>query len=280
MRVRANGHHPQAAVKRCWIWFLCLSRFGQIGVCVIAAHTVVILMLLVNHAASREMKARKPIAIRTSLMPQPSAPGAIAAGPSAPVIKGAIAKSAAPAVQEKKPAAPALKKEAAKMSTAPKSIPLKKGAGAAGTKKKEVQAVKETGEIDSALLLQIAENLGAIAASSKVTHPPNFSVSLPNSVEIQSVGVAANDSPAYGETVSAILQNNLDLPEYGEVVAKIDIDASGAVVGCEILETRSRKNAEFLKKRLQELAFPCFNEFGLVEKHLNFTITFHNVENR
>ena len=62
--------------------------------------------------------------------------------------------------------------------------------------------------------------------------------------------------------------------------AKIEIDATGAVTECDILDARSRKNAEFLKKRLRELVFPCFNEFGLTDNHLNFTVTFNNVENR
>ncbi len=114
-------------------------------------------------------------------------------------------------------------------------------------------------------LENIAESLGAIASSSKASQQPSkFAVSLPTAIEIQSTK-EEEQRPGYGEVVSAILQERLDLPEFGEVVAKIEIAPNGTVASVEILEAKSRKNGSFLKKRLQELAFPCFNEFGLSE---------------
>ena len=122
--------------------------------------------------------------------------------------------------------------------------------------------------------------INAIGAPPKAQEPSHFAPRLPTSIEIQSGGPSAEVRPGYGEIVSSILQSNLDLPEFGQVVARIEINAIGSVSSCEILQAKSRKNGEFLKKRLRELVFPCFNEFGITENHLNFTITFHNAENR
>lgn len=112
--------------------------------------------------------------------------------------------------------------------------------------------------------------------SAIVKPPSSFSVEIPKEIEIKECKVEVK--PSYGQRVAAILKDNLILPEFGEVVAKIWIDSDGKVVDTEILKAKSLKNEEFLKNRLQELLFPCFNEFGLTENRLDFTITFHNAE--
>jgi len=62
------------------------------------------------------------------------------------------------------------------------------------------------------------------------------------------------------EQIASMLQNALELPEFGEVKIKLQIGRLGTLDNIEILEARSQKNAEFLKKRLPELGFPCLNE--------------------
>lgn len=282
MRLRANGHRPQAAVKRIWIWFQYLSRFQQIGFCVLAAHVAVILIFALNHVTASRPNTKKAIAIRTLLEPkplarqEPAAPAKKEIGQNPPQNKSAANEM--PKVVGKKTQASA-KTEVKKKPLLPATP--KKEAQDSGSRKKNSSAAGTAGSgIDNELLQQITENLEAIAAPAKTSQPSNFAVALPSIIEIQTGIQAPFDRPGYGETVSAILQSSLDLPEFGKVVAKIEIDANGTVARCEILETRSQKNAAFLKKRLQELAFPCFNEFGLTETHLNFTITFQNVENR
>jgi hypothetical protein len=81
-------------------------------------------------------------------------------------------------------------------------------------------------------------------------------------------------SPSYGETLIAYLQGCLDLPEFGEVKVELEIDRNGHLVHFEILEEKSKKNAEFLKKRLPELVLPCFNNSS--NETAAFTITFKN----
>lgn len=254
-------------MKRLWLWFQSLSRFKQIGVCVLFAHVVVILMLSTNHVTSRRLKPRKPMAIRMALAPSPEIKKA------QPAANRSIKKS-----EQKPPSigkSPAIeKKQEVKKLTAPKKTT------ATPESKKKPAPVAEGAAINKELLEQIASSFDAISTPSKILPQPKFAVDLPSSVEVQNQVQASMGNPRYGETISAILQSNLELPEYGEVIAKIEIDASGFVTLCEILETKSRKNADFIKKRLQELAFPCFNEFGLMEARINFTITFHNDEYR
>lgn len=80
--------------------------------------------------------------------------------------------------------------------------------------------------------------------------------------------------PSYGQTLIAYLQGSLDLPEFGEVKVDLEIDRNGHLVRFEILEEKSKKNAEFLKKRLPELVLPCFNDTS--NETAVFTITFKN----
>lgn len=80
--------------------------------------------------------------------------------------------------------------------------------------------------------------------------------------------------PSYGQTLVAYLQDCLDLPEYGEVKGDLEIDRMGHLVRFTILEEKSKKNGEFLKKRLPELVLPCFNDNS--NETLVFTITFKN----
>jgi hypothetical protein len=85
-------------------------------------------------------------------------------------------------------------------------------------------------------------------------------------------------APTYGEFLIAFLENALDLPEYGDVKARIEIDRFGHLVHCQILESKNGQNAIFLQSRLQEIEFPRLDEYGISEPSHSFTITFRNVE--
>ena len=105
-------------------------------------------------------------------------------------------------------------------------------------------------------------------------------LAIPAKIEPKAPVIESNIDPNYGEFLIAFLQNSLDLPEYGEVKAKLEIDRFGKLVQCEILQAKSLKNAEFLKSQLPELLFPILSDFGIVDGTQTFTITFRNVENR
>lgn len=86
------------------------------------------------------------------------------------------------------------------------------------------------------------------------------------------------ETASFGESLTALLQEQLQLPEIGEVKARIVVVAPGKVEEVEILDARSLKNSEWLKKQLPHLSVPCFNDFSIRDAKLEFTITFRNVE--
>ena len=266
-------------MKRLWHLFLSLSRFHQIGCSVLAAHALIVIMLAIHHMTGRSLNPKKAIAIRTTFATAASPRKEPAVDPPESAKKDQEKKTANSRKQVSAQESAVAKKEVKKSVSKPPATSPKNGAVLSGAGKKTSPEIGKESAIDNEILHQIAESLGTLSASTKVSQQSNFKVSLPPSIQIRAEAKSSFDRPGYGELVSAILQNSLDLPEFGQVIAKIEIAANGDVTQCEILETRSRKNAEFLKKRLQELAFPCFNEFGLLEPRLTFTITFHNAEN-
>lgn len=86
------------------------------------------------------------------------------------------------------------------------------------------------------------------------------------------------NAPSFGRSLAAILQEELELPEIGEVEVRITVASPGKISKVEILGARSQKNAEWLKNQLPRLCVPCFNDFGISDAELEFTITFRNVE--
>lgn len=220
--------------------FLKFSRGKQITVAVFAFHFAAILALLGHHLASQRFRPVRPMVVRT--LAAQAAPIAVA---SAPI---AIAKTPAP-VKPKAAPVPAVKKATV---TAAKPV---------------VKAVAKKDPV----LQEIAESLQALSTEAA---RPRTELKLPSKLPAKTEIAPSKLDPTYGEALVAYLQNELDLPEYGEVRAKIEIDRFGSLVRCEILESKSAKNATFLKNRLPELTFPCLNE------DQSFTITFRNVEIR
>jgi hypothetical protein len=160
--------------------------------------------------------------------------------------------------------APAKKVAKAKPKPVPKQVTAKKAAP------KPVEKTE--------LLEEIAKSFDAIAPVEPTKRP---ALSLPSKIApVAQLAEESKASPEYGDFLITYLQHSLDLPEHGDVKAEIRIDRFGNLVDCLILNTKSQKNADFLKKRLPELAFPCFNDFSIDDPALSFTITFRNVEIR
>jgi hypothetical protein len=163
----------------------------------------------------------------------------VAVKPAAPVVAAAPKKAAAPVV------------------------------AAAPTKKKQV-APKDEG-----LVKEIASHE---AARKEAKGAPKKELPIPKKIESKPTETAAIAPPNYAEFLIGYLQEALILPERGDVRVKLVIDRFGKLLDCEILETKSAKNGEFLKNRLPELAFPCLNDFDIFEATQTFTIAFRNVE--
>lgn len=167
------------------------------------------------------------------------------------------------------PPPPPLLKENKITKRASTEKPQKKKEAAAPqpvAKKGEKPSTKKN-ESKELLLQEITKSLNNFHAETKQRQEP-LSVPTLKSVEMES----PNNEPE-PQNLVAFLQNSLELPEFGSVIAQIEIGETGELLSCEIIEARSKKNGEFLKKRLHELRFPCFND------KKTFTITFRNVEN-
>ncbi|HSX25527.1 MAG TPA: hypothetical protein VLE89_00795 [Chlamydiales bacterium] len=226
--------------------FLTLSRAKQIGIVVILTHCLIVLSLTIHHFAIFRSPPKRPIVVRS----RPPSPQAI------PQKVQKSTSSAKPSPKKTSPPAPKIASKPKKSAPPPKPVP----------------------KADSSQLLEeISSSFEALAAKSE----PKPLLSLPSHVipkaEIE------KETPIdinYGEALIGYLQSVLDLPEFGEVKALIEIDRFGHILRCDILQTKSRQNGDFLKQRLPELSFPTFNEFGIASSTLEFTITFRNAETR
>lgn len=252
--------------------FLILSRGKQIAIVVCCIHLFAIFGLLGHHLVSRRLKPPRPMIVKTisAVPPKINAernPG-VPNEAQGKKMQNAKVESPAPKVQA---VAPKPQKEVPKpkpATTAKKAVAAKPKPGPVAQKAPPVK--------EEHIFKEIAESLETLSSEAKRSRP---SLTLPSKIgQKAQIAPETNLDPTYGEYLIAYLQNALDLPEYGEVRAKIEIDRFGRLIDCEILETKSMKNAEFLKNQLPELTFPCLNDFGIVDTSETFTITFRNVE--
>jgi hypothetical protein len=231
------------------------SRKRQVAICVWGLHLVILLTLLIHHAAIRSFKPSRPIAIRT-FAPQKTIVQAPKKAASAPKSTSPQKTSAPKPAANKKTAPPAAPKTAKSKNSATKTIPTKDRS-----------------------LDDLAAALNAVDLSEKPTIAKRAGIDVPALIQVQQQNVRETSAPSYSEFLIAYLQESLDLPEYGEVKIKLTINREGNLLDSAVLASENPKNSEFLKNRLPELTFPCFNDFGVDEKNLTFTISFRNAEN-
>jgi len=104
-------------------------------------------------------------------------------------------------------------------------------------------------------------------------------VSLPKQSKVETLPSPLKEDPQmleYGGVLISFFQESLDLPDFGEVMMKIEIDGKGKIVSSEVMKTESSANEEFLKNRLPELVCPCFNSDLNTRNSFEFTIVFKN----
>ncbi|MES2273380.1 MAG: hypothetical protein V4487_04245 [Chlamydiota bacterium] len=240
--------------------FRSFSRLKQIAWIVSLTHLLAVFGLIGHHLITYKQAPRRPMLVRT--IPSPKLIALPTQSSSEPI-------SSLPA----KPLKSAPKTE--KKSTIPKKkqVPPK----TAPAKETPSPSRWENSE-EKKLIQEIATSL-ELLTKEPVILPHRSKLTLPSDVVLTAqIGDMPPSGATYSEILIAYLQNVLDLPEYGEVRARIEIDRAGAILDCAILESKNVRNSEFLKKRLPELAFPCFNDFGISDATLTFTITFRNSE--
>ncbi len=239
--------------------FLILTRAKQIALVVFALHFLTIFGLMVHHLATYQALPKRPISVRT----RPFLPST------------QITASSPPQQTPAKPVASLKPKPPPKQT--PKATPKPTVKSKPAVQNKPIPSiVKKTKSDPDPILQEIADNLEAITAKNEIPQT-KASLAIPSRVVKKAEVVEESSMDAtYNEELIAFLQNALDLPEYGEVRVRLEIDRFGYLRDCSILDSKSRKNAEFLKSRLPELAFPSFNDFSIVEITQTFTITFRN----
>lgn len=147
-------------------------------------------------------------------------------------------------------------------------------------KNKSPKPLKSKPTIKPKALTEIAQSFEAFdIGSEKRQEKPLFIPQKIKPKEKKQFQLEIEDA-SYHEYLISFLQNSLELPEYGEIKAKLTIDRFGRLLTCEIIDSRSKKNSQVLKNRLPELVYPCLNDYGILDATQTFTITFKNAEIR
>jgi hypothetical protein len=222
------------------IWFRSLSRGKQIAWGVLSVHVLCILMLTASHFLSYK-KPKTSFTVNTVRL-------------SPPKPQPMVAVVAPKSVTATKPAAPSKTVAAAPLAVAKKT--------------KGVAPAKPAPKASPSLLAQIEQSLATLTPVTP-SSTPKATLNIP---QLQAVPEAPPTYELFSatETIGAFLRESLELPEFGDVRATLWIDANGHLTKMEILESKSAKNADFLKNRLPELLFPCLN------KSTSMTVVFRN----
>ena len=96
-------------------------------------------------------------------------------------------------------------------------------------------------------------------------------LSIDAKVESSALGAAS-----FQDFLIQDLKNNLKLPEYGEVKARIRISSKGEVLQMEVLSSQSDKNKKYLYQELMHMRFSWFSTITSSVPFFDFVITFEN----
>jgi len=262
------------------LWFCSLKKNNQIAILVLLAHIGAILWMSIDYCFSDHPKIRRPVVVRT-IRPQ-AAPIYIAPSQNTP--------AAAPKRPVSQPTIAATPKTSNASSATPtpssSSKTNKKKTVTISSAKKPAKAAAKP-KIPAGALHEIEEGFNAIETKPFASKTSAPEIKLPAVIQSQSAQSISIDSNITQSSVPSTyhlclieqLQTSLQLPEIGDVKIKIMLAAPGTISSIQILDAKSKKNAEWLKNQLPLLSLPCFNDFGIVDAILEFTITFRNVEN-
>ena len=76
-----------------------------------------------------------------------------------------------------------------------------------------------------------------------------------------------------------MLETLLILPKYGSVEVELTIYRDGTPKIVKILSSQNTENELFIRNRLLELSYPCFNEADSFTLHMVFRNDFKNIRN-
>lgn len=226
-------------MKKLYEMFLHISRGKQIATAVCLIHLITLFSLICHHLISSTFKPVRPIVVKT-----------IALAPLAPK----------PATTQPKP-----KQNPLPIASKPKPAPANKTTPTPQPKKTASEST----------IKNIAKSFDAITQET-TANLPRTTLNIPTKLSEKIVEEEiATEDPTYGEYLIAYLERMLNFPEYGDVRVEIEIDASGKLVESRILESKSTKNAQFLKEELTLLSYPI-PHLDAKQSSKKFQITFKN----
>lgn len=216
---------------------------------------------------------------------QISGPKVIGAAPSKPAVEK---KTPAPTPAKPKPAAPILKKPAPTPKPATKPKPTPSSTKPVPPKqppvKQEPKNSSSNIQVPKELLEELEERIAKIEtkrdkirSTADIAIPKSIDSSFSKeTIEHSQESDAIDELNNYSEFLVAYLQQQLHLPDFGEVKVEISVRQDGAIEKYVVLKTESEKNRKYLEERLPVLRFPEFKGKGLSKSRQTFVLTFCN----
>lgn len=174
------------------------------------------------------------------------------------------------------PAKPAVKPKAQTPQTKPASkVPEKNPSKNASSQ--NLQVPQELLEELEERIAKIETKRDKIQAKADISVPKSIDSSFSHkNQDTYEEDDSADEISNYNEFLVAYLQQQLHLPDFGEVKIEITLRKDGAVERFVVLKTESDKNRKYLEERLPSLHFPDFKGKGLSKNRQTFVLTFCN----
>jgi colicin import membrane protein len=266
-----------------------INILPRIAILVIALHATLILFLAVFSFSPPQIAPKPRVVVHTvQLKRQAAPPAAVLAETPKPVVQETVSQSAVlaetpkPVVQETVSQTVVEKPKAKPKKPSPKKVAPKVEPKEKAASRKEKSQAKKTKQ--QKLLAQAAESIGKIRPSG-VKIDPNQKGKTPEllvpqlklaPVAIDEIAGWSVGEVSYRDELAERLKLQLVLPEYGSVKLKLTLQRSGEVIRIAILSADSRRNRDYVEKRVPSLQFPPFgNQFSQEPEH-TFTITLNN----
>lgn len=233
---------------------------------VLSFHLFALILMALESPKKKEEKPR-PLVIQTILLSPKGTETQIAAA----------APSSAPQAKKSTPQGQRVKSQAA---PTPKKVapPQVKATG----KPQQTHQKKGTSSLSPTLLKELQESIAKIDRKTDKGLPTQRLVA-PKAVPKLSIDQPATsaDGPAaegsYHGALASYLQQELLLPEVGEVRVSLTLNCEGKCLKVEILSGASKENRNWLIKELETLSFPPFDGALKKEKEHTFVITFFSL---
>jgi hypothetical protein len=131
------------------------------------------------------------------------------------------------------------------------------------------------------LLDKIESSLTQLEEKQKVVIPQTIINEVPKTKKIELETLKTEEEePVFSYSLEQKLidelSNTLHLPEEGEVKMKITFSKRGEIKNIAKLLSKSKKNAKYLKKTLEGLVFPWFNQYTVDGEDRDLVILFKN----